>query len=205
MAKQNVDSLRGVATFSGVVDQIRHVGDNDYGRSGDWIDVAVHGGIIPVPALDVVEEGDQIIVRGLLRNRGRVIDLDAQSILVCRSDEELTAWEHAFRASYRAKMEIAVSAYDKVSMVNKAINRFNAAFWGVGIHFTCNLTQEQYITLKPFDKQSLDFHFDLIRDFRLTGGEGNRNTVDTWLLQNPAVVANRKAPRATPTAQGVEK
>lgn len=194
MAKQVKEYLRGVATFSGYVDQLRHVGDNDYGRSGDWIDVAVHGGVISIPAIEPVEIDDQVLVRGTLRNRGRVLDFNTQTIVVCKSEEQIESWEKALQGHYRLNAILTLNSYDRPTMVNKVLVKFNGLFQGMGIQFQIPLEEEQFLRLKSFERLELDYQFDLIRDFRVTGGEGNRQQIDTWRLTNPLPLTRKSRP-----------
>ena len=193
MAKQVISMQKGVAQFSGYVDSVQHIGENQYGRTGDWIDIAVFGGIVRVEALRAVNVDDQVIVRGLLRNHGRVIDFVTQDIIVCTTEQELEAWSQHMDANYRAFLKLDLSSYDRVSITNKAVPRFSARFSGVGIQFGVSLEQEQYLAIKQFNGESLDWSFDLVRDFRVTGSEGSRQQVDTWSLRNPRPLIKRSA------------
>lgn len=192
MAK-SVNLQKGVAVFSGYVDAIRHIGDNDYGQTGDWVDIAVFGGVIKVPAISPVNVEDQVIVVGTLRNRGRALEFVTQQLQIAKTDEELARWEQAFNASYRGFFACDILAYDNVSKIsNKAIAKFSARFRGIGIQFGIPLDESQYVELRQYDDTQNEWVFDLVRDFRVTGNEGSRNTVDTWRLDNPRLLKHRK-------------
>lgn len=194
MAKLNYQ--KGVAQFAGTVDDLRHIGENDYGRSGDWIDIAVFGGIITIPSLAQVEIDDQVIVRGVLRNRGRVLDMVYQDLIVCKSEQELSAWDDAVNMSYRGLFRASFDAYDKISTItSKSSARFSCFFQGWGAQFRVPIDEEQYLKLKTYAGQMCEWHFDLVRDFRITSGE-NRQTLDTWMVVNPRPVVKKRTPSA---------
>lgn len=195
------DLLRGVAVFSGYVDSVRHVGDDDYGRSGDWVDVAIFGGIVTLPLVTPLEVNDQVIVTGTLRNRGKVIDLVPTDMLICRTDEELTRWDSAFNGSYRATLSCKANAYGRESKIaHKTTQKFNCRWQGVGLQFTLAVDQNDYLIFKQVENDILDWHFDLIRSFRVQAQGERLETYDTWTLDNPHIINNNKTRRQAPTA-----
>lgn len=203
MAKMltNHELAKGVAVFSGYVDGVRHVGDDDFGRSGDWVDVAIFGGIVSLPAVSIVDVDDQVIVRGFLRNKGRVIDLVPLDITACKTDEELAKWEQAFNGSFRASLKLALNVYGRESKIaHKTTQKFSGMWQGVGLQFSMPLEQSHYLSFRSVNFEYADWHFDLVRAFRVAGAEGSRETYDTWRLDNPRLISNNKPRRPAPTS-----